>query len=70
MIALIQRMRRAEDASASAVTGDIVAGLLALVCAERGDNEADKLLTKLLGYRVFSDAAGKINRKRPVQKPT
>lgn len=45
MIALIQRMRRAEDASASAVTGEIGAGLLALVCAERGDNEADKLLT-------------------------
>jgi D-tyrosyl-tRNA(Tyr) deacylase len=45
------------------VTGAIDAGLLALVCAERGDTEAvaDKLLTKMLAYRVFSDAAGKMN---------
>ncbi len=36
---------------------------MVLVCAERGDTEkeADALLTKLLGYRVFSDAAGKMN---------
>ncbi|CAH2795233.1 MAG: D-aminoacyl-tRNA deacylase (EC [uncultured Caballeronia sp.] len=45
------------------VTGAIDAGLLALVCAERGDNEAaaDKLLAKMFAYRVFSDAAGKMN---------
>jgi D-tyrosyl-tRNA(Tyr) deacylase len=45
------------------VTGAIGAGLLALVCAERGDTEAaaDKLLAKMLAYRVFSDAAGKMN---------
>jgi len=67
MIALIQRVRRAEvrvaDGSGERVTGAIGQGLLALVCAERGDNEAsaDKLLAKLLGYRVFSDAAGKMN---------
>ena len=71
MIALIQRVRRAEvrvahDGS-ERVTGAIGQGLLALVCAERGDTEAnaDKLLAKLLGYRVFSDAAGKMN--LPVQ---
>ncbi|MBB2930765.1 D-aminoacyl-tRNA deacylase [Paraburkholderia silvatlantica] len=67
MIALIQRVRRAEvrvaDGGGERVTGAIGQGLLALVCAERGDTEAnaDKLLAKLLGYRVFSDAAGKMN---------
>ncbi|MEM5312255.1 D-aminoacyl-tRNA deacylase [Paraburkholderia sp. JHI869] len=67
MIALIQRVRRAEvrvvEGESERVTGAIGQGLLALVCAERGDNEAnaDKLLAKLLGYRVFSDAAGKMN---------
>ncbi|MBB5419217.1 D-aminoacyl-tRNA deacylase [Paraburkholderia atlantica] len=63
MIALIQRVRRAEVRVADRVVGAIDAGLLALVCAERGDTEAvaDKLLAKVLGYRVFSDAAGKMN---------
>jgi D-aminoacyl-tRNA deacylase len=67
MIALIQRVRRAEVRVDERVTGAIGQGLLALVCAERGDTEAnaDKLLAKLLGYRVFSDAAGKMN--LPVQ---
>lgn len=63
MIALIQRVKRADVRVGERVTGAIDAGLLALVCAERGDNEAaaDKLLAKMLGYRVFSDAAGKMN---------
>jgi D-aminoacyl-tRNA deacylase len=63
MIALIQRVRRADVRVGERVTGAIEAGLLALVCAERGDNEAaaDKLLAKMLAYRVFSDAAGKMN---------
>jgi D-tyrosyl-tRNA(Tyr) deacylase len=63
MIALIQRVRRADVRVGERVTGAIDAGLLALVCAERGDNEAtaDKLLAKMLAYRVFSDAAGKMN---------
>ncbi|SAL12627.1 D-aminoacyl-tRNA deacylase [Caballeronia humi] len=67
MIALIQRVRRAEVRVADRVTGAIDAGLLAFVCAERNDTEAaaDKLLTKMLAYRVFSDAAGKMN--LPVQ---
>ncbi|MBV5323768.1 MAG: D-aminoacyl-tRNA deacylase, partial [Rhodospirillaceae bacterium] len=41
----------------------IEAGLLVLVCAERHDTEqeADALLNKLLGYRVFADQAGKMN---------
>ncbi|MCM3386381.1 D-aminoacyl-tRNA deacylase, partial [Bacillus subtilis] len=63
MIALIQRVTRADVRVGGRTTGEIGAGLLALVCAERGDTEAaaDKLLAKLLGYRVFSDAAGKMN---------
>ena len=67
MIALIQRVRRAEVRVDDRVTGAIGQGLLVLVCAERGDTDAqaDKLLAKVLGYRVFSDAAGKMN--LPVQ---
>jgi D-aminoacyl-tRNA deacylase len=63
MIALIQRVRRPEVRVGERVTGAIEAGLLALVCAERGDTAAtaDRLLAKMLGYRVFSDAAGKMN---------
>jgi D-tyrosyl-tRNA(Tyr) deacylase len=46
------------------VIGRIDAGLLVLVCAERGDSEAqaDRLLAKLLKLRIFSDDAGKMNR--------
>ncbi|MDB5960674.1 MAG: D-tyrosyl-tRNA(Tyr) deacylase [Massilia sp.] len=46
-----------------ATIGAIDAGLLVLLCAERGDTvkQADALLTKLLAYRVFSDHAGKMN---------
>ncbi|CAB3768748.1 D-aminoacyl-tRNA deacylase [Paraburkholderia humisilvae] len=63
MIALIQRVRNAEVRVGDRVTGAIGAGLLALVCAERGDTDAiaDRLLAKVLGYRVFGDAAGKMN---------
>jgi D-tyrosyl-tRNA(Tyr) deacylase len=44
--------------------GEIGAGLLVLVCAERGDSEAqaDKLLAKILKLRIFGDEAGKMNR--------
>ena len=47
-----------------ATLGAIGPGLLVLVCAERGDSEAqaDKLLAKLLKLRIFGDAAGKMNR--------
>jgi D-tyrosyl-tRNA(Tyr) deacylase len=64
MIALIQRVARASVMVDGATVGAIGPGLLALVCAERGDREAeaDALVTKLLGYRVFADAEGKMNR--------
>jgi len=67
MIALIQRVSQARVTVEGRTTGEIGAGLLALVCAERGDTEAqaERLLSKLLSYRVFSDAEGKMN--LPVQ---
>lgn len=64
MIALIQRVSQARVRVEGKVVGEIGAGLLALVCAERGDgeDEAGRLLGKLLAYRVFADEAGKMNR--------
>lgn len=64
MIALLQRVAEASVDVDGATVGAIDAGLLALVCAERGDSirEADALLAKLLGYRIFPDANGKMNR--------
>ncbi len=63
MIALIQRVTRGRVMVDGDEVGAIGAGLLALVCAERGDGaaEADALVDKVLGYRVFSDADGKMN---------
>ena len=64
MIGLLQRVSRADVAVDGAAVGAIGAGLLVLLCAERGDaeKEADALLEKLLGYRVFPDEAGRMNR--------
>lgn len=64
MIGLLQRVSHARVEVGGETVGLIGAGLLVLVCAERGDSkrEADALLNKLLAYRVFSDAAGKMNR--------
>ena len=64
MISILQRVREARVEVAGRVTGRIGPGLLALVCAEQGDSEAqaDKLLAKVLKLRIFSDEAGKMNR--------
>lgn len=64
MIALLQRVTQASVVVDGGQVGAIGAGLMVLVCAEKGDTEkeADALLAKLLGYRVFSDEAGKMNR--------
>ncbi|MBC7456006.1 MAG: D-tyrosyl-tRNA(Tyr) deacylase [Massilia sp.] len=64
MIALLQRVSHASVVVDGAQVGAINAGLLVLVCAEKGDTEkqADALLAKLLAYRVFGDDAGKMNR--------
>jgi D-tyrosyl-tRNA(Tyr) deacylase len=64
MIGLLQRVSQASVAVDGEVVGGIQRGLMVLVCAEKGDTEreADALLARLLGYRVFSDEAGKMNR--------
>ncbi|MFZ6842862.1 D-aminoacyl-tRNA deacylase [Undibacterium sp. RuTC16W] len=64
MIALLQRVTEAKVVVDGNTVGAIDAGLLVLLCAERGDSEiqADALLKKLLAYRVFSDDLGKMNR--------
>jgi D-aminoacyl-tRNA deacylase len=64
MIALIQRVRRASVRVQGELVGEIGPGLLALVAVERNDTDSAvlKLLHKLLNYRVFADAAGKMNR--------
>lgn len=63
MIGLLQRVTQARVEVGGASVGAIGAGLLVLVCAERGDSEteADRLLARVLGYRVFGDAEGKMN---------
>jgi len=63
MKAVVQRVRQAQVSVGQQCVGQIGAGLLVLLCAERGDTpaQADQLLTKLLKLRIFSDAAGKMN---------
>jgi len=72
MIALLQRVSEAsvlvnEKSSAGSeqpeVTGAIGKGILALVAVEKGDTEvqADRLLQRILAYRIFDDEQGKMN---------
>jgi D-tyrosyl-tRNA(Tyr) deacylase len=63
MIGLLQRVSSAEVSVDGARIAEIARGLLVLVGVERGDSEAaaDRLLERLLGYRVFADAEGKMN---------
>jgi D-tyrosyl-tRNA(Tyr) deacylase len=63
MIGLLQRVASAKVEVAGASVGAIERGLLVLVGVERGDTtaEADRLLERLLGYRVFPDASGRMN---------
>ncbi|UFH49163.1 D-aminoacyl-tRNA deacylase [Pseudomonas sp. KNUC1026] len=63
MKGLLQRVRCARVEVEGEVVGAIDQGLLVLVAVEPGDTQAhaDKLLHKLLNYRVFSDAQGKMN---------
>ena len=65
MQALIQRVTHASVSVGNETIGAIGPGLLVLLCAERGDTDAvaDKLLAKLLKLRIFSDEAGKMNRR-------
>lgn len=63
MIALIQRVREARVDVAGETVGRIGPGLLAFVAVQPQDGEAQvqRLLERLLGYRVFADADGKMN---------
>jgi D-tyrosyl-tRNA(Tyr) deacylase len=63
MIALIQRVTQARVRVDGAEVGAIGRGVLALVCAQRGDTEreADALLAKLLAFRLFADTQGRMN---------
>ena len=63
MIALIQRVVEARVDVDNETIGHIGPGLLALVGVQPGDGEtqAQRLLERLLGYRVFGDAQGKMN---------
>lgn len=63
MIALIQRVSEARVAVGGREVGAIGRGILALVGVERGDADAQaaRLVERVLGYRIFPDAEGKMN---------
>jgi len=63
VIALIQRVAEASVSVGGETVGAIGKGVLALVGVERGDGEAQaaRLAQKVLAYRIFPDAAGKMN---------
>lgn len=63
MQALIQRVSAASVTVGDQQIARIGRGLLVLLCAERGDNDAlaERLLAKLLKLRIFSDETGKMN---------
>ncbi len=64
MIALIQRVTQAEVRVRTEITGAIHRGVLAFIGVQREDTEsdADRLLERLLTYRIFADEAGRMNR--------
>ncbi|HEY1899710.1 MAG TPA: D-aminoacyl-tRNA deacylase [Steroidobacteraceae bacterium] len=63
MIALIQRVTQAEVRVLDRVTGAIGRGVVAFIGVQREDTEsdADRLLQRLLTYRIFADAQGRMN---------
>jgi D-tyrosyl-tRNA(Tyr) deacylase len=63
MIGLLQRVSQAQVVVEDRTVGGIDKGLMVLVCAERGDTtaQADRLLERLLNYRVFPDAEERMN---------
>ena len=64
MIALIQRVLRAHVEVEGRTVGSIERGVLALIGVQREDTSAaaDRLLERVLGYRIFPDEAGRMNR--------
>ena len=63
MIGLLQRVSQARVTVNDETVGEIDRGLLVLIGVQKGDTEADalRLLERLLGYRVFPDAEGRMN---------
>jgi len=63
MKALIQRVKHAKVEVSGEVTGQIDQGILILLGVEKTDTPelADKLLQKILKYRIFNDEDGKMN---------
>jgi len=64
MIALIQRVLSAHVEVESRIVGSIEQGVLALIGVQRDDTHAsaDRLLERVLTYRIFADEAGRMNR--------
>ena len=64
MIALLQRVSSASVAVAGERVAGIDRGLLVFVGIQKGDDEpkADRLLQRVLGYRMFNDGQGRMNR--------
>lgn len=64
MIGLLQRVKNASVTVNDQVIGAVGKGLLVLVCAEKGDSEeqCEKLVKKVLAYRIFEDENGKMNK--------
>ncbi|UJS24785.1 D-aminoacyl-tRNA deacylase [Thiothrix winogradskyi] len=63
MIGLIQRVSQAQVAIDGVTVGQIDRGILLLLGVEKADTEAQagRLLERVLGYRIFPDAQGKMN---------
>lgn len=64
MKALLQRVSRAEVRVGGDIAGEIGAGLLVLLGLDLGDDEpaAERMLDRLLAYRIFADENGRMNR--------
>jgi D-tyrosyl-tRNA(Tyr) deacylase len=63
MIALLQRVTRAEVRVGERIVGAIELGIAALVGVRRADDsgDAERLIERVLGYRIFPDPAGRMN---------
>lgn len=63
MIGLIQLVTQANVAIDNQIVGKIKRGIVALIGVEKTDDEkdAEKLFAKIINYRIFPDAAGKMN---------
>ncbi len=63
MISIIQRVSQSRVSVDNTVIGQINQGIMALLAVEKEDSQqqADRLLERILNYRIFADADGKMN---------